>query len=126
MSKSANPGSVLPITIDSASGGTGEGLGMGASNRVEVPVFLVDLEVCSGEVSAKASGGVGDGFGMGASQANPGATPWDCAFRSKAFELPKVVTVKPSGEKDRIAPCEFIPRTANASVITDKVLLISY
>ena len=92
-------------------GGIGDGFGMGASN-------------CSDGVIVATAGGIGDGFGIGASNVVTGPATWD--FRSgRELWRPEVPVVKFSGERSRELASELVPNRANASMITDKLRLIS-
>jgi hypothetical protein len=111
-------------TPEANAGGMGDGFGMGASKRSALPV-RDDCQSCSGEIGAEAWGGTGEGFGIGASSPVRPNFDRDSEFAINLFRLPGVLMRKLLEEYDVTAPCEFIPKTVNASVITDKFRLIS-
>jgi len=112
-------------TLDDASGGMGDGLGIGASRIRDVRVLSGSRDRCC-NVDAEASGGTGEGFGIGASKAAlPPIRPYS-GLAGKVFRHLAVLAVRLFGEIEALAPCEVIPTTANARVITDKFILINY
>lgn len=127
-------GTLWGNTLNAASGGMGDGFGIGASRHSDIVAaaaggigegFGIGASKPSDIVAATA-GGIGEGFGMGASNADRPDFDRDCEFTDNLFSVSGVLTWKFSEEYDATAPCEFIEKRANASVITEKFRLISY